>query len=243
MSYRCPRCGRETVYSEELEGLCEDCFREKYKIHNLDKLRVNIKICPICGRVKFGDKWIRSNKKNLKQLILSQVKKKKDIRGYNVIIELNQTGDETPLPLNQLLSDNFMIIPATLYKKKIMIQAVMIEIKITKQICPLCHKKASGKYYEYIIHVRFTGGRTKEKETKVREIIKSVLSHAKPDVFIDVKKIRKGIDIKISDRKIGDRLLHRIIDTFNTDAREYSERRFEASLNKHIVIKKAMVDI
>lgn len=241
MSYHCPKCGRETIYSEELEGLCEDCFREKYRIRNLSMLRIDIKVCPICGRIKMGDKWVRSSTKNFKQLILSQIKKKRIIRGYNVALELNQL--ENASSRNQLLSDNYMVIPITLYRGEIVIQTLALEIKINKQICPLCRKKASGKYFEYVIHIRFTKGKVKEKEAKIRELIKGILFYAGPDTFIDTKKIHRGIDIRISNRKIGDKLLHRIMEIFNTDARVYSERKFETSLNKHIIIKKAMINI
>ena len=242
MPYYCPRCGKETVYSEELEGLCEDCFREKYKIPSLNKLDVDIKLCPICGRVKFGNKWVRGNIVNLKHVALSQLKKKKILRGYDVRIDLRNIGDNEPL-LSQLLSDNYIVIPAEIYKRDIMIQTVTLEIKINKQVCPTCRKKATGNYYEYVIHVRFTGGKAREKEVKVRNIISRVLSYAKPDVFIDVRKIHRGMDIRVSDRRIGDKLLHRIIDAFNTDARQYSERRFESTLNRYIVVRKATVNI
>lgn len=241
MNYHCPKCGRETVYRKELEGLCEECFRKKYTLVNLAKINIITKMCPICGRIRFGNKWVKNNPINLKRFILSQLKKLKNIRGYETRFEISK--DMINNIADSILSSSPIVIPIKLYKENIEIQDAYVELKIQKQVCPLCHKKTSGTYYEYIIHIRFRGKAAREKEVRIQKIIKQILSRAPGDVFIDIKKIRRGMDIRVSDRSYGEKLLNKITSNFNTEARQYAERKYESNLNKNIIVKKAMIEI
>ncbi len=241
MPYRCPRCGRETDYREELKGLCENCFREKYALPKLTKLKADIKICPVCGSVKLGNKWIKGNSNNISKVILSQIRRSKVIRGYDLRLELDQF---TPTRMSeQLLLDSSATIPAELYKAGIKIRDISIELRVIKQVCPTCQKKAMGSYYEYVIHIRFSGKGYRNNLAKVNKLINQIASHMKSNVFIDVKKIKRGLDIRISDRETGRRLLNKLIRMFNTEARQYFKKKYDPSLNKNILIRKAMIEI
>ena len=240
ISYRCPSCGKETEYREELEGLCVACFRKKHQINISGPIRLTIKICPICYRIFFGSSWRKPSIHLISQIISKEIKKNKPLRNYEISLPEDFNAREL---IEDLLSENSIIINVNLEKKSVSIQSVQILITPKKQVCPICMKKLTGSYYEFVIHVRFPRKEKKRFFDIIDQVIRRFSRGIPLDEVIDIKRLSSGLDIRISSRDLGRRLLVLLENVLNTKSREYVERRFDSSLKKSILVHKAMIEI
>jgi len=61
--------------------------------------------------------------------------------------------------------------------------------------------------------------------------------------FIDIQKISGGLDIKVSSGSLGRKIVNMLTQALNTEAREYTERKYDTILKKQILIHKVMIEI
>ena len=240
MSYHCPLCGKPTEYKEELHGLCEECYAKIHSSRITGEPRVSITVCNICGRIKFGNSWIRLSVENFKKILSSAVKKLKLFKKAKFEIVISDLSKDL---LMQGIEEGELQIPIRLVSNDVPIKDINITTNFTKTICPLCMKKRTGSYFEYVIHVRFSRKKSKNYVTEVQRIIDNVLRFADPSTFVDVKKIAKGLDIRVSDRRTGRIIAQRIKMRFLAESYEYLERRYDATLKKLITIRKVTLEI
>jgi len=95
---------------------------------------------------------------------------------------------------------------------------------VNKISCPTCSRKA-GKYYEAIIQLRANERELDKREIdemerflrrKIRE-----LGDSGRGVFIaDRKKVRKGLDLYISDKRVAHSLIHQLRGEFGGEVKE-----------------------
>ena len=239
MSYFCPSCGNPTEYRSELEGLCENCYRKKYTLVIKAPPRLSLKICPFCRKIQFGKTWIKPNLKNFHMVILSRIKKLKLFKSYDVKTYFEANVQEI---IDNLLAGEQLIISLSVYKAGIKIQDLPIRVSAQKQICPLCMKKLTGSYYEYVIHIRFSRKKNKEFVTKVINIISNVVKSYPTSDIVDIKKISRGLDIRTSSQNIGRRIVQALSNLLGAEPRQYSERKYDQTLGKHVTVRKVMIE-
>lgn len=240
MKYQCPICGKSTDYKEELEGLCIECYRKKYQLVIRSPIRISIKGCPICGRVHYGKTWLQSNRRNLILVLLHQLKTLKNFRGYDLKIRFHNSATEF---IENLFTENEESIIVELYRGSLKLQEIRTLVNIQKQVCPICMRKQTGAYFEYVIHVRFPRKKIREYLEKTQRIINIVLKSASPEDVVDVKKVPSGLDIRVSSRSLGRKLINALMNSLTAEYREYTERKFDPVLNKQVTIHKAIIEV
>lgn len=240
MHYHCPICGKETEYNVELEGLCENCYRNKYKVKISVPFKIEIKICPLCGRIRYGKDWVRPSIEKFQRIIISSLKKRKELSGYDISIAL----PEKRISLSDmLLSDSQLIIPIRLIRETILIQELPLIVNSKKQVCPLCMKKQTGSLFAYVIHIRFPKKQANTHLRRIDKVLRKISKYVTMEDFIDIQKISGGLDIKVSSGSLGRKIVNMLTQALNTEAREYTERKYDTILKKQILIHKVMIEI
>jgi len=238
MDYRCPVCGKPIEYRQELHGLCEDCYSKIYSqkiTFRKKELIVTIIYCPLCGRIKFGKNWYKPNGDILMRVIKQQLKRDKNLRGFEYSI--NFTGSD----FRNLIAENKIEKTLELFKNGVKMREFDFEIRLQKKICPLCMRKREGHYFEYVIHVRFQKKNRHLMQTLVNRINK-IAEESRSFETVDIKKTSQGLDIRVSSRKLGEK----ISDMISSQAvfkHEFYEKRYDKGLQKQINVKKVLIEI
>ncbi|MHA1615900.1 MAG: NMD3-related protein [Candidatus Njordarchaeales archaeon] len=240
MSYRCPLCGKKTQYRTELHGLCEDCYAKIHGTRIREEPKVTVTICNLCQRIKFGNSWIKPTQENLKTVVRSSLKKMKPYKDRKYDFHFAEISREL---LREAFEEGEIVIPFQLLLNNMVIKETQVTVNFAKAICPLCMKKKMGSYFEYVIHVRFSGSKMRDYINEINKVLNIALSHADPSVFIDVRKVSKGLDIRVSDRRIGRLITQQLRNRLMAEVHEYSERRFDATLKKQVIIKKVTLEV
>ncbi len=181
---KCIKCGKNEA---TIGYLCEDCFNYEHELFKIKSFSVTI--CPSCNRYKIN-KWKKSDNP-IKSAVIEKIKPLGTITKLDV--KLEKRGGRT-----------FVIISAEGYiepSKKIKREKKEVEIRIKKNLCPLCVKK-SGNYHEAVIQVR---GTNRDKLLKIitdKEIIRNNIS--------SIKNLKEGYDIFVVDKKIAEERLQDI---------------------------------
>jgi len=192
--------------------------------------------CPLCGRINHGKNWLKPAVSTVRTVMLSGLKKKKNLRGYNIAIS------SSDINLSELLTAEETILSISISKKGIKIQEIDLIVVPQKHICPLCMRKRMGLYFEYVIHVRFSKGRLRDNIARVQKIINNVMQRAFANEFVDVKKVPNGLDIRVSDKRLGRILVRHLSMRLPAEFREYVDKRFDRALNKQIIVHKVMME-
>ena len=181
---KCIKCGKREA---KIGYLCEECYNEEHELFKLKPFTVTI--CPSCNRYKIYE-W-KDSPNPIKSAVAEKIKPIGIIK--DISTKLEKVGGRTFVSVKAV----GYIPPST--KPKIEVKRV--EIKIKKNLCPICVKK-SGNYHEAVIQVR---GDNREK------LLKIILdSQTLKNNVVNVKNLKEGYDIFVVDKKIAEERVKKI---------------------------------
>ncbi len=202
-TYFCPRCGKPTQFNSERKGLCLDCFAElKGATLKQKNFKMEITVCVGCGKIRYGNSWFEPTRSNFDK-ILKNLAKRTQLRFYEFRVEM-----PTDIEISSLgqYDKIYVLISIPITSHNVLRRG--IELRINKAFCPLCSKKRSGKYYESVLHIRFSRDIESEFMLILDEFINTSMIQMEKLEVIDVKKDGAyGVVIRFSDRKMARSLL------------------------------------
>jgi len=167
----CIKCGAKKGSKPFVDMLCIDCYTPYIEIPK----SFSVTLCPRCGAVLRGKKWIAVQPKAIGKWLAAKVKGR-DAR--NVAIDINSST------LTFEIETDRGSVPIT----------VPIRVEIQKSICEQCNKKA-GNYYEAIIQLR---GNPRDV-AKWRKAFAAALAE---ETFVaSEEELREGVDFKVGSSK------------------------------------------
>lgn len=234
--YKCPVCGKETQYIPKFQGLCLDCFiktRLGESLNGIESIKIDGKICPICGRISFNGSWYFLSKKLIEKRILGYLKDRVNLKSLGKISIEVVLNDDNILDIieTEEINGNF----ALRLEENILKQGIFT-IKLKKKICPSCTSKAAGKYFESIIHIRLNV-RTKDELRMKKKLIREIILSKVNDPFVNIKTLRNGFDVRLSDKVFESELLKLLSKNFtNIKINRYSTKKKTPDKKKIITI-------
>jgi len=224
-SYRCPKCGQETQYKAELNGLCINCYIELKKdflnILNLDK--TPIKRCKYCKKIFLGNNWIKSTNSNLAKAITTIIKDKLK-RSIPPMISFKI----------EVLSPEEFILSLRDEVAGIDIGSRTFSIQYKEQICQHCMMKFSGNLYDCIIRVRGAKRQIPNLEQKLNNILRRNLDEIE---LIGIKKMKGGNwDLFFANKRDCDHIAKILASSLKMEIKKFSSTRYFKGIKKSIVI-------
>lgn len=201
----CPKCGKET--DELYEGLCKECFKSEKKVIEIPE-KINITICPKCGRLKKGRKW---KTEELKEFVKKEIKRIIEIEGEIKEIKFDfkelENGLKVEIKVKTYLINNMLS-----ESRKI------VKIGIKKERCKYCEKRLSG-YYETVIQLR---SEDNKKINKALKIIKNIIKGLEDNMgFVsNIRKVKNGYDLFIGSKGLGNRISKKIKKELNAEKKD-----------------------
>lgn len=228
--YRCPKCGSKTTYRSELHGLCEKCYIETKKrlLNKLNMSEITIKKCNFCGRVFYGNTWIKLTNHNLVKVIKSLLKGKIKRNSFQTIsfkveitspneFKLNIRDDATGLDIDQK----------------------RFRIKYKDQVCPRCMMKYSGVLFECIIRVRGSRRNSPNIDNVVDTVIKKHISSVE---LVNIKKIKNGEwDLFFGNTRDCSNIARLLANLLKMEVSIYRSPRYFKGIKKSIAITEYVI--
>lgn len=175
-----------------------------------EKIKVSIKVCIGCNRLKYGKEWFNASVNNLKR-ILTLLIRKTNLRFYDFVI--SGIDEDLLLGLRELKK---VFIPLNINISTEKFVSRHVEVIIQKALCDVCSKKSSGKYYECIMHLRFSKNIASSVLETTQEFIETTWRNLDKFETVDIKKEGKqGIAIRWSNRKIAEKYLRFLKEKFS----------------------------
>ncbi|NIQ04855.1 MAG: hypothetical protein GWO20_03705 [Candidatus Korarchaeota archaeon] len=226
--YHCPVCGEPCQYSAKRGGLCKKCFRDK-KSNELHLVKVKAKLCYNCGRVKIGGVWLEREglQEKLENITEERI-------GYSVQCPLTQEE------YGKLFQHKNVTLKYSAKAKGIDIGENQLSFSVLPTICPKCRKKLTGNLNEAILHIR-ANDNVDEKINQALEEIRKIFYNEGRGEYIDVQKVSKGIDIRLSDRSIGRKIEGALRNSLSAKITAYSVKRREEDLGETRTIRKTKI--
>ncbi|BEP17994.1 60S ribosomal export protein NMD3 [Pyrofollis japonicus] len=190
----CIRCGRET--SILIDGrLCPDCFLDLYGFGVAPK-RLEVTVCPRCGSYKFQGRWFPSSGdlEDVVALVFQAAFKPNEYTEYYRVetVDIDYENEKAIVTVvGKLRGDD---------KERSMTYAV--DLRIKKQLCPVCMRKASGAPTA-IIQVRSHNGRLGSEERLLVEELLADLDSGLQEAIISTNEVKEGLDINLLDQNIA----------------------------------------
>jgi len=206
----CPKCGRYTEYNPERHGLCISCFMKKHKQKIDEKIKVSVVVCVGCNRLKYGKEWFDNSADNFRR-ILTFLIRKTSLRIYDFVI--SRVDEELLSGLRELKK---VFIPISINIATGSSIMKYVEVIIHKALCDICSRKDSGKYYESIMHLRFSRDISEYIQEITTRFIESTWKNLDKYETVDIKREgKKGIVIRWSNRKIAKDFLRFLKEKFS----------------------------
>lgn len=175
---KCIKCGKREA---KIGYLCEECYNEEHELFKIKPF--SMVVCPSCGRYRIHE-W-KESPDPIKSAVAERIKPLGKI--VDLKTKLEKVGGRTFVKVEA----TGFIPPSTKPK----VEAKKVEIKIKKNLCPICVKK-SGNYHEAVIQVRG------ENRDRLLKIILS--SRSLEENVVSVKNLKEGYDIFVVDKKIAE---------------------------------------
>ncbi|MEM2795829.1 MAG: 60S ribosomal export protein NMD3 [Candidatus Hadarchaeales archaeon] len=184
----CYKCGAlEKDAGPLVEGLCQRCFRESFRLELPDK--VELTSCKICGSFLIRGEWMKVTKE---EAVMAELNKKmrlpdglkfevKTKDGTEMICVFGSVGEPRKIPIE-----------------------IEKPVKIEKRFmtCKLCSLRKAG-YYEAIVQVR---GIPSQEISKILRKSKDDLLISEEDFISEFVPLENGADIYVSNISLGRRL-------------------------------------
>ncbi len=183
---KCIICGKEIK-----QGIiCDECKRKVIKDNLIINKGLKLKICPVCGRYFYKNRWAYLEENTLSDIILRSLKLKDKVK--SVESELKENMRNHIEIKKQSNEKNNLIILFRLYNEE-----YLLEIPLVKDVCPSCLKKKS-QAYKGVLQLRNV--KDKELLKQIDRIIK--LEVKSSGAFITKsEKVRDGKDYYITTMK------------------------------------------
>ncbi len=193
----CVRCGSlESKDSPIIDGLCPKCFVNERRIVELPN-KVELTICSSCGALYARGRWVRLEYMSLEELL----------EYYINNIELSKAKvypgfTNVSVKVEELSGEKAVIKVTATYGNIELSQEMILDVHITRKLCPRCFNIRSGAY-EALIQVRFEGRGLSD----INNFIARLVSNPKYGEYIsEVKEVRGGYDIKVLSQSLARQL-------------------------------------
>ncbi len=163
--------------------------------------RLRLEMCPTCGRIRLK-RWVPFNVNDLAQWVRRQIRVSAD--SYTVSVSIRPENGKL-LAVYTVVGE-IQGVPFRVFGQK--------EMEVVKKQCPECSLKAAG-YYEAVIQLR--GDKVREMLRFLRKYIESC---GGPKAFIArVEEVRGGFDVYVGSRKIAEKAVRRLRQTYNAEVK------------------------
>ncbi|HDN75686.1 MAG TPA: hypothetical protein ENG05_00990, partial [Acidilobales archaeon] len=190
----CVRCGTEERPGYPIiDGLCPKCFLRERSIVKLPS-KIELTICPSCGSVQLGSRWIMiaGNMENILEYYLNKLLIKRE--------NLYEGFSEVRIRVKELMNSKVKLAVEGWYGGNKIIQESLINVRIKRRLCPRCIKVKVGSY-EALVQIRYVGGIDRSLN---REIIKLIMSNEKIFKSLsDIEEVKEGLNLKFLDQSIA----------------------------------------
>jgi nonsense-mediated mRNA decay protein 3 len=212
----CPVCGIPS--KNQINGRCRDCFLKTITLAQIPHVIHGV-ICPMCGSVKKGARWIEDDngiEEKIKDVIEQALNYHQDARDIQVSIKLTSS--------NPSISRGHIQVTAAIEGIKAQ-TALETEVRVSRETCDICSRKAGG-YYEAVIQIRAEGRFPDEEEqTQVLELMEEIVDrqHHRGDrmAFIsDIEILHEGTDVYIGSNATARQICRSAAERFGS---KYSE--------------------
>uniref|UniRef100_A0A7J3ZM09 Nmd3 N-terminal domain-containing protein n=1 Tax=Fervidicoccus fontis TaxID=683846 RepID=A0A7J3ZM09_9CREN len=233
----CPRCNRKPDIPF-IRGICARCYVEReIKLQQ----RVVVPHCPLCNRYMLSGRWSQYSMKEVLKSVALKLQRELErlFRGYDVYIKLDvDDGGEFTAVISDSHS-SFRWRPDAL-------------LEVKHQICPDCSRKIVG-HHAAIIQVRGIGGPLSRSEKEsILELLDRLPQKVKGSI-VEVKEVKEGIDIKVSEHSTARSIASRILaecpgtlkESYKLISRSGGEKKTRLNLSVRVskpVKKKALVE-
>ena len=190
----CPKCGRsvEKLYN----GLCKDCFLEKFSLVKDIPDRIIVKICKSCGKY-FIDQKESHTLENTIDLFLPDLLENPEITNATYRIEKNKIHLNLDLKFDDL-------------EKK---EEKTSELVIKSILCQSCSMKKSG-YFQAILQVRAPKQLHERLEQEVKNQINFLAKHNKSAFISKIENTKNGFDVYIGSRSVANEVAKKLKNKF-----------------------------
>lgn len=186
----CARCGREAAL---VDGrLCGDCYVELYGLGEAPE-RLRLTVCPRCGSVRLGGRWLPPPE-DLGELL-----------GLMLVERLRKGEAVEDLELEEAVLDEEQSVLHARLRGRLRGEdgwrsvEYRVPVELSRQLCPACHRRASGAPTA-IVQIRGSSGRLEEDERLAVEEALEGLGPGLAEAIISVDEVREGIDLKMLDQ-------------------------------------------
>ncbi|MET1102359.1 MAG: 60S ribosomal export protein NMD3 [Pyrodictiaceae archaeon] len=224
---RCAKCGRET--DKLVDGrLCPMCYLEVYGLGKPPR-EIAITLCPQCGSYKFHGEWYESPDGGLEEIasmmFASLFKPTEHVASYRVEEVKLVKHPEGRLLARVRVIGSFKGLGES-YEKE-----YLVPIKIIKQLCPNCFRRASGAP-RAIVQIRSWSGRLSgDDRARVEEIIEELGDNI-TSYIIGFEEAKEGLNIKLTEQtaarmlaaKLKSLLAAKVTESFKVIGRESNGR-------------------
>lgn len=190
----CVKCGREV--DRLVDGrLCPSCFISLYGLGEAPR-ELRLTICPRCGSYRFQGAWYPPPPGGLEEvaaLVFQARFRPTPYTEYYRVDRVEILEDEEPRALVTLVGR----LRGDSAERSV---EYSVRLRVEKQLCPACHRRASGAPMA-IVQVRGYGGRLGEEGRVAVEEALSRLEEGLREAIISVEDVREGLDIKMLDQQ------------------------------------------
>lgn len=194
----CSRCGVEEP-AVIVDGLCVRCLVEEGRAVRPPK-NVKVVVCPSCGSIKLEGKWLDgiALEEFLKELMWRESKFHREFKPNSLSISIE--GSKIIARFEGLI------------KTSEVIKEFLIDLTMSKSLCPHCSKVKSG-YYEAIIQVR-TYSETLNESLRGK-LVNTLLKYANTSKNIsEIEFVRKGLDVKVLSVSVARKIANDLISMY-----------------------------
>lgn len=177
----CSKCGVEEP-AVIIDGLCVKCLVEEGRAVRPPR-KVEVVVCPSCSSIKFEGRWLDGVglEEFLKELIWRESKFHREFKPNSLSISIDG---------NKIIARFEGVI-----KTSEVVKEFLIDLTMSKSLCPQCSKVKSG-YYEAIIQVRTYSGTLNESLRS--KLVNTLLKYANTSKNIsEIEFVKKGLDVKV----------------------------------------------
>ncbi len=203
MSRFCVRCG---VEEPELiiDGLCVRCLVSEGKVVRPPK-NIDVIICPSCNSIKLEGKWLVGIKLDdfLRDMILKGSDFHKDFKLTS--LDISVEGSRVTARFEGFL------------KTAEVVKEYLINLNISKSLCPHC-SKIKGGHYDAVIQVRTS--LKKFSDVLRNKLVDALLKSSISNHISEIEFVREGLDVKVLSQGFARKLTNDLISMYGGTSKE-----------------------
>jgi 60S ribosomal export protein NMD3 len=207
----CPECGNTD--SPIIEGVCQECFLKKFSILEIPE-NIEVIICAHCNAKFEEGKWEESEIPE-EEVIYRALER-------SIILDphVNEEELEVELEIIQMrgtIAECYIEAKTKVFGKLVQ-QSFNSEVRLKKNVCPICSKQQSG-YYEAVVQFRADDRELLESEIEktdriVEKTLNNRLDRDKLAYLVQKSTLKEGIDYYIGSYKSSRKVVEAIQENF-----------------------------